>query len=84
MLRIFLSPLDAQNVTVSGPPALKLYAGTAKPNGTILHPNAGELFLSASGSVWVNTNGVAIVLIWFALGMFTVNNVGYVLATSVS
>lgn len=53
MVRIFLS---AQNITVSGPPALKIYAGSGNPNGNILHPNSGELFLSSQGSLWVNTN----------------------------
>lgn len=56
MVRIFVS---AQNITVSGPPALKIYAGSKNPNGNILHPNAGELFLNSQGTLWVNTNGSA-------------------------
>ena len=61
MVRIFIAPIYSQNVTVSGPPALKLYAGNSNPNGRILNPQAGELYMESTpgkvGSTWVNVNG---------------------------
>ena len=47
MLRIFLS---AQNVTLTGPPSLKLYAGSGSP-ASILNANVGEVFLQSSGGI---------------------------------
>lgn len=63
MVRIFMTPVYGQNVTVSGPPALKLYSGNSNPNGRILNPQAGELYMESApgkvGSTWVNINGTA-------------------------
>ena len=56
MLRIFLS---AQNVTLTGPPSLKLYAGSSNPSN-VLHANVGELYLQSNsgiGYLWQKTAG---------------------------
>ena len=69
LIRLFASP---QGITVPGNPSLKIYTGKTNPNGTIVHPNLGELYLQSTGSagyLWQNTTGGS--LGWTLVGATT-------------